>query len=131
MNKTEDYSEILKEITRLVRFCVEWKGNDIRYDEQLEKETVADILSKLKTIEERAREENKDTQRLDFLDKLNKGLNDHYGTEYGWELIINHNVTRLFSGRIDRIDLNDAKAHGAKSCREVIDKAIDTLNTKK
>ncbi|WP_341249081.1 hypothetical protein [Cupriavidus pauculus] len=70
-----------------------------------------------------------DTARLDFLDRLNAGLNQHYGTEYGWELIQSPNIVRLMSGpggrgRVAAIDLNDSKARGAKSCRAVIDDAM-------
>lgn len=83
---------------------------------------------KLSSIQRMA-DENKDTQRLDFLDNCNKALNKHSGTNYGWELILNHNVNRLMSGSLDRIDLHDSKAGVDKldSCRDAIDKAIDRL----
>lgn len=71
----------------------------------------------------------KDKQRLDFLDECNRRLNDYYGTNYGWELILNHNVTRLMSGSLQRIDLNDAAGGNAKlaSCRAAIDKQMKAL----
>ncbi len=87
------------------------------------------ISQAILSAEEEAREKfGKDTERLDFLDKLNKGLNDHYGTNYGWEMVINHNVNRIFSGSVNDLDLNDATANGYKSCREAIDKAKKSLS---
>lgn len=80
--------------------------------------------------EQAVREYKKDKERLDFLDRCNRALNKHYGTNYGWKLILNHNVTRLMSERgIDAIDLNDAEGGNVKSesCREAIDKQMDLL----
>lgn len=73
--------------------------------------------------------QGKDTARLDWLDKMNAALNAHYGTVYKWELILSPNVTRLFcgpsgNGYIAAIDLQDAQANGAVSCRAAIDKAM-------
>lgn len=70
-----------------------------------------------------------DAERLDYLDRLNAGLNRHYGTDYGWQLILSPNIVRLMSGPGGRghcaaIDLNDSKARGVKSCRAVIDDAM-------
>jgi hypothetical protein len=63
-----------------------------------------------------------DKARLDFLDEANARLNEQAGSKYGWELIFNHNVNRLMTkqGHLS-VDLNDAKAHGHKSCRDAID----------
>ncbi len=72
----------------------------------------------------------KDTERLDFLDRQNQILNEFHKTEYGWELIINNNVNRLMAGNVNRVDLNDSKAHGVKSCREAIDEKMNQLKTK-
>ena len=78
-------------------------------------------------------EENKaDTERLNFLDKCNRGLNERYGTNYGWELILNHNVTRLMiEGHISWVDLHDSKAGSEKlkSCRDAIDKKMEALSS--
>jgi len=69
-----------------------------------------------------------DKANLDFLEEAHQALNDMYGTDYGWELIINHNVVRAMvknchprEGR-DGIDLNDAAGGHAKisTCRETI-----------
>lgn len=83
---------------------------------------------------ERARRESEvaalqaDKARLDFLDRCNAALNAHYGTNYGWELILSHNITRLllgefWAGEPRGLDLNDAAGGHAKlpSCRAAID----------
>lgn len=72
-------------------------------------------------------EARRDKERLDFLDRCNLALNDHYQTNYGWKLILNHNVTRLMSERgLDFIDLHDSEGGNKKfkSCREAIDEAL-------
>jgi hypothetical protein len=68
-------------------------------------------------------EAREDTERLNFLDRCNERLNAAYGTNYRWELILNHNVNRLMLGHLE-VDLNDAKAHGLNSCRDAIDGAM-------
>lgn len=85
-------------------------------------------------VRERARRETEvadlqaDKARLDFLDACNAALNAHYGTSYGWELILSHNITRLllgefWAGEPRGLDLNDAAGGHAKlpSCRAAID----------
>lgn len=71
----------------------------------------------------------KDRDRLDFLDECNRRLNARYGTNYGWKLVLNHNVNRLFLGDHLDVDLNDS--HGGKgklpSCRAAIDKEMDRI----
>lgn len=64
-----------------------------------------------------------DTDRLDFLDRCNQRLNERYGTDYRWELILNHNVNRLMLGGHLVVDLNDMapRSQGFPSCREAID----------
>lgn len=71
----------------------------------------------------------RDKERLDFLDRCNAALNERYGTSYGWELILNHNVTRLMLGRL-AVDLNDAVGGNAAlpSCREAIDARMKSLS---
>lgn len=73
----------------------------------------------------------RDAERLDFLDSLNAALNLHYGTDYGWRLILSPNIVRLMSGRhqngyVGDIDLNDSEGskHRGKSCRDAIDAAM-------
>jgi len=63
-----------------------------------------------------------DTDRLDFLDRCNQRLNERYGTDYRWKLILNHNVNRLMLGHL-AVDLNDMSPHsrGLPSCRDAID----------
>jgi hypothetical protein len=51
-------------------------------------------------------------------------LNAHYGTEYGWKFVANHNVTRLFVRYVNTIDLNDAEASG-KDIRSAINTAME------
>lgn len=72
-----------------------------------------------------------DSQRLDWLDKMNATLNARYGTTYGWKLVLSSQVTRLMSeappvgsGYLADIDLHDSQARGAKSCRAAIDAAM-------
>lgn len=68
----------------------------------------------------------KDKARLDFLDECNARLNARFGTNYGWELILNHNVNRLMMGRF-AVDLSDDKANGFTSCRDAIDQAMERV----
>jgi hypothetical protein len=78
-------------------------------------------------------EARRDSERLDWLDRANAALNRHYGTNYGWRLILNHNVVRLMrdgrpsvSGSVSDIDLHDMEGGHRKSvsCRTAIDAAI-------
>lgn len=63
-----------------------------------------------------------DKSRLDWLDACNARLNARYGTDYGWSLVLNHNVTRLMLGHMV-VDLHDSEGGNAKlrSCRLAID----------
>lgn len=61
-----------------------------------------------------------DSARLDFLDRLNAALNKRTNTTYRWQLIFNHNITRLMLGGL-LVDLNDVKHNGLASCRDAID----------
>ena len=63
-----------------------------------------------------------DKARLDWLDRMNAGLNQRYGTAYRWRLILNHNVTRLLLGDF-LMDLHDTEGGktGLTSCRDAID----------
>jgi hypothetical protein len=65
----------------------------------------------------------KDKERLDFLDKANRSLNEKYGTTYRWRLIMNHLVNRLYLGNLV-IDLHDQDPNGLQSCRDAIDAAM-------
>ncbi|MCA7962542.1 hypothetical protein LGM54_06190 [Burkholderia cenocepacia] len=72
-----------------------------------------------------------DRRRLDFLDRMNGALNKHYGTKYGWKLILSPNIVRLMSGRhhagfVGDIDLNDANSglSSFDSCRKAIDEVL-------
>ena len=87
-------------------------------------ENMYELISHIR--EEAVEEYKKDRERLDFLDKCNQQLNKVYGTDYGWELILTHNVTRLMRG-YGEIDLNDQKGGNdkGKSCRDAIDKQMD------
>lgn len=64
----------------------------------------------------------KDKDRLDWLDACNARLNARYGTNYGWSVILSHNVTRLMLGHMV-VDLHDSEGGVAKlpSCRAAID----------
>lgn len=65
-----------------------------------------------------------DKARLDFLDACNAALNGRYGTNYGWSLVLTHNVTRLMLGRSMEVDLHDSEGGNTKlaSCRNAIDR---------
>lgn len=74
-----------------------------------------------------------DSARLDWLDARNASLNNHYGTNYGWRLILSPNVVRLMrdghasvSGYLTDIDLHDSEGgtRKARSCRDAIDAAM-------
>jgi hypothetical protein len=72
----------------------------------------------------------KDKERLDFLEECHTKLNEKYGTDYEWEVIINHNVMRMMMkcrGGLREIDLNDACGGNNKiqNCRRAIDKKIE------
>ena len=64
-----------------------------------------------------------DKARLDYLDEANLRLNAEYGTNYGWGMVMNHNVNRLFLKDVNTLDLKDS--HGGyykhRSCRDAID----------
>jgi hypothetical protein len=71
----------------------------------------------------------KDKERLDFLERCHTKLNEQYQTDYGWKIIINHNIVRMMMDSLDglrQIDLNDAEGGYAKSktCRLAIDQKI-------
>ena len=71
-----------------------------------------------------------DAERLDWLDTLNRVLNGHYGTSFGWKLVTNHNVNRLFLGHGHlAVDLHDSEGGAQKlpSCRAAIDAHRQTL----
>jgi hypothetical protein len=73
---------------------------------------------------------------LDFLEKCHTLLNESYQTDYGWEIIINHNVVRMMMdkrGGIWDLDLNDACGGNAKikTCRLAIDKKIEEFKFNK
>jgi hypothetical protein len=80
------------------------------------------------------RELQEDKARLDFLESAHIALNNLYNTNYGWELIINHNIVRFMAGHsyprdsYPGIDLHDSKGGCAKlqTCREAIDKHLPT-----
>lgn len=77
----------------------------------------------------------RDKARLDFLEAAHAAVNKRYGTNYGWELIINHNVVRFMAGNsyprddaFPGIDLHDSKGGNDKlpTCRAAIDKYLPT-----
>jgi len=68
-----------------------------------------------------------DTKRLNWLDNCSDRLNQRYGTNYGWTLILNHNVTRLMTDDWPMsVDLNDTEGsvRKHKSCRNAIDEQM-------
>lgn len=83
---------------------------------------VGALLGELERLRRELCEARKDTDRLDFLDRCSQVLNEAYGTTYGWNLILNHNINRLMLD--DRsVDLNDSNGGKGKlkSCRDAID----------
>lgn len=87
----------------------------------------------------KALEAERDTARLDALDRANAALNRHYGTNYGWRLILSPNIVRLMrdgrssqSGYLTDIDLNDTEGGHAKlkSCRQALDALLSQPETK-
>lgn len=70
----------------------------------------------------------KDQERLNFLERCHDLLNEKYKTDYGWEVIINHNVVRMMMEKnINWMDMNDAAGGNAKikTCRKAIDKKME------
>jgi hypothetical protein len=49
-----------------------------------------------------------DTERLDFLDRLNTNMNRRYRTTYGWGLDINHNRTALTDCNLPALTVREA-----------------------
>lgn len=78
--------------------------------------------AKADAVDRRVGELEVDKARLDFLDRCNTALNEHYGTAYRWRLVLNHNVNRLMLGNGD-VDLHDSDGSNTAlpSCREAID----------
>ncbi|MCP4564020.1 MAG: hypothetical protein GY873_30330 [Bosea sp.] len=109
-----------------------WLGSGVALDEVENQtsfgESLMLALHELKRLQALSAERQRDSERLDFLDRCNAALNARYGTHYGWELILNHNITRLMLGR-DAVDLNDAAGGKAKlpSCRAAIDARMTSL----
>jgi hypothetical protein len=65
-----------------------------------------------------------DTARLDYLDALNSSLNAHYGTNYNWQMVVNHNVNRVMFNFPRGADLSDIHPNGHGSCRQAIDQRM-------
>lgn len=80
-------------------------------------------LVAVEALKARVAELEQDRARLDFLDRANNRLNAAYGTQYRWQLIMNHNVNRLASGHLV-IDLHDMAPNGVPSCRTAIDEKM-------
>jgi hypothetical protein len=66
--------------------------------------SIRQLEAKLARLTAEAEKLRGDGERLDWLEKLNKRLNERHGTVYQWKMIINENVNRLFL-----VDLNDAE----------------------
>jgi hypothetical protein len=84
------------------------------------------LKARIATLEAKLARAEQDTARLDFLDECNTRLNAKYGTEYGWRLILNHNVNRLMLGPRMDVDLHDSEGGNKKlrSCRAAIDERL-------
>ena len=97
------------------------------------KDSSHDSISSSVTITREEYEELlRDKSRLDYLETAHDALNKRYGTEYGWQLIINQNVVRFMArnchprDEYPGIDLYDAKAGNSKlpTCRDAIDEYL-------
>lgn len=78
--------------------------------------------ARIAQLEAELAEARRDGERLDWMEARRLALNAHYGTDYGWEFVASHNVTRLFVRDVNTIDINDAKAKSG-SIRTAIDAA--------
>lgn len=126
--KDRDLAEARAEIERLRRERDHWKfGHDA--SERARDEA----LSALREKEERVKALEADKARLDFLDACNAALNRRYGTNYGWSLVLSHNVTRLMLGRWLEVDLHDSEGGKAKlpSCRGAIDREMTRIDVER
>jgi hypothetical protein len=65
-----------------------------------------------------------DKARLDWFDRMNLALNQHYGTAYRWRVVVNHNINRLVLRDLKTVDMSDTDPFGLPSCREAIDAAM-------
>lgn len=113
-------------VDRLIGWTTDWNGQQMVDGEPPRDGLHCDIIREAAAEITALR---RDKARLDFLDRCNARLNAHYGTNYGWGLILNHNVTRLMlappRGEM-AVDLNDAVGGNAKlpSCRDAIDRQM-------
>jgi hypothetical protein len=78
-----------------------------------------------------SREGPSDAEMLDWLDSNNRALNEHYGTTYGWAVVLSPNVTRVMterrpadSGHVADVDVHDSRARGHNSIRAAISAAM-------
>lgn len=79
----------------------------------------------LRLTAERERDElRQDKARLDWFDRMNLALNQHYGTAYRWRVVVNHNINRLVLRDLKTVDMSDTDPFGLPSCREAIDAAM-------
>ena len=74
-------------------------------------------------------EQAEDSAMLDWLDSMNRALNDFHGTKYGWKVVLSRHVTRVISERkshgcIADIDVDDSHAHAPNSIRAAIRAAM-------
>lgn len=92
-----------------------------------------EAMAALREKEERVKALEADKARLDFLDACNAALNGRYGTNYGWTLVLTHNVTRLMLGRWMEVDLHDSEGGKAKlpSCRGAIDREMTRIDVER
>lgn len=102
-----------------------WQSDEARY------------VARAEAAEAECSRLREDAERLNFLDQMNASLNAHYGTNYGWRLVLSHQITRLMSGEhrggfVGDIDLNDQDGtrDRAASCRDAIDAARTKEETK-
>jgi len=112
-----------------------WDTNDVIHKRAMGKiKTMkgTNTCSEVSISREEYEELLRDKARLDYLESAHEALNKRYGTDYGWELIINHNVVRFMVGNshprdgFPGIDLHDSKGGYAKlsTCRVAIDKYL-------
>lgn len=97
-------------------------------DDLVSASTVAALQARVEGLEAQLLAAQEDSERLNWLDRMNFNLNKHYKTAYHWKVILSPNVVRLMvrSPAFDEmasIDLHDSHHDGVDSCRAAIDAA--------
>jgi hypothetical protein len=79
----------------------------------------------VQAVAEEWRELRKDRERLDWLEARRQALNRFYRTQYGWRVVLSHNVVRAV------VSLNDLDVHDSEPNGPDLRAAIDAVREAK